>query len=131
MKVLELCRGEYTVCAVSDNRGNVKLLDFLDGLAANRRGMLNLIERFAVSGPSKNTDLCHDLGDGIWELIKGRLRVLFFYDEDKLFICTHGFVKKDRKAPKSEIASAQRDKTRYFEAKRQKILEFMEESDDE
>jgi phage-related protein len=50
------------------------------------------------------------------------LRVLWFWDEGRMILCTHGFVKKSRKTPPSEIARSLRMKANYEAAKQAKQL---------
>lgn len=135
MKLLKLHEGQYTVHAVCDERGEAQLVDFLEGLGANyssnRNGMLNLLERCAEHGPPRNADLKHRLDDGIYELIKGQLRVIFFTDAGKLIICSHGFLKKSRKVPPREIEAARQARKQYQEASQANQLEIMEDRDDD
>ncbi|MGP8198440.1 MAG: type II toxin-antitoxin system RelE/ParE family toxin [Limisphaerales bacterium] len=44
------------------------------------------------------------------------LRLICFWDES-LIICTHGYVKKGQKAPKSELERGERMRREYFESK--------------
>lgn len=131
MKLLKLHEGQYAIHAVCNDQGAVPLLDFLENLGANQRssvnGMYNLLVRCAEFGPPRNADLKHHLGDGIFELIKGRLRVLFFTEKGKLVICTHGFVKKTRKTPKREIDAAKRIRQRYLAASEEKRIQILED----
>jgi phage-related protein len=56
----------------------------------------------------------------IWEFRtrydKQQIRLLAFWDPNKqsLIICTHGFVKRTQKVPKSEIDRAQKFRTQYL-----------------
>lgn len=59
----------------------------------------------------------HEIGKEIWEFISGRLRIAWFYDQNKIIICSHGFVKKSQKTPKNEIKRAVSYKAKYFDAK--------------
>lgn len=135
MKLLKLHEGQYTVHAVCDERGEAQLLEFLEGLGANYRssrdGMLNLLERCAAHGPPRNADLKHRLDDGIYELIKGQLRVVFFTDAGKLIICSHGFLKKSRKVPTREIEAARQARKQYHAARQANQLEIMEDRDND
>lgn len=135
MKLIKLHEGQYTVHAVCDRQGEAELLQFLEGLGANYRssrdGMLNLLERCAEHGPPRNADLKHHLDDGIFELIKGQLRVLFFTDAGKLIICSHGFLKKSRKVPKKDIDAAKQARKHYQDAREANQLEIMEDRDDD
>ena len=42
------------------------------------------------------------------------VRVLYFFDEEKIIIATNGFVKKQQKTPKSEIDLAKKRREDYF-----------------
>lgn len=135
MRLLKLHEGQYTVHAICDGQGEAQLLQFLEGLGANysssRNGMLNLLERCAGHGPPRNADLKHRLDDGIFELIKGQLRVIFFTDAGNLIICSHGFLKKTRKVPRKEIEAAKRARRQYQKAREANPIEIMEDRDDD
>lgn len=135
MKLLKLHESQYTIHAVCDGRGEVQLLQFLEGLGANyassRNGMLNLLERCAEHGPPRNADLKHQLDDGIYELRKGQLRVVFFTDAGKLIICSDGFLKKTRKTPPREIEAARQARKQYQEARDANQLEILEDRDND
>lgn len=97
--------------AICGPRGDCLLLDFLAGLdaqfAGDGRAMLRLFAFTAEQGPPHNVEVSHKIAGEIWEFIAGRLRVLWFYDEGRLVVCTHGFVKRTRKTPAGEIERAQ------------------------
>lgn len=61
-----------------------------------------------VHGPPRNVELSHQVGPGLWQLAHGRLRILWFYGDDRAIVLTHGFVKRSRKTPAAEIARAAR-----------------------
>lgn len=131
MKLRKLYESQYTLHAACDDRGNAQLLDFLEGLGSNLRsnrdGILNLLDRCAKHGPPRNKDLKHHLGDGIFELIKGRLRVLYFTDKGKLIICSHGLIKKSGNIPRRDIEAAKRIRERYEQARATNQLQILEE----
>jgi phage-related protein len=66
--------------------------------------------------------LFRKLNDDIWEFRttfqSNDYRLLAFWDksdnQNTLVICTHGFIKKSQKAPKSEIQKAMRIRSEYF-----------------
>lgn len=74
----------WRVLAVCRVRGDCPLVDFLDhlppNLAKDGRRMLALLGRIADQGPPRNVEVSHQIGAGIWELVRGRLRVLWFHD---------------------------------------------------
>lgn len=89
--------------------------------------MLQLLEMCAVSGPPRNTEISHKIRGEIWEFIKGRLRILWFYDQGRVIVCTHGFVKRTKKTPKQEISRAERIRRDYLAAKDNNMMTIQEE----
>ena len=126
-------RGRFEVLAACDNRGVPTLLEFFERLGPNLEKdmdhMLQLLERVAASGPPRNTDISHKIQGDIWEFIKGRLRVFWFYDEGRVIVCTHGLVKKSQKTPKRDITQAEQVRIAYFAAKQRGALMIEEEDD--
>ena len=122
MNLLPVSKGFYAVYAVAKSREHCELLEFLEGLGQTLQKdsdrMLALLGRVAVEGPPRNTEICHQIKGKLFEFIQGRLRVLWFYDEERLIICTDGFVKKGRKTPRREIDHAIRLMDDYFEDKK-------------
>lgn len=76
MQLLVIRRGVWQVLAVCTARGDCPLLDFLADLegklSVDGRKMLGLFSRIAEQGPPRDTEVCHQVGHGIWELIVGR-----------------------------------------------------------
>jgi phage-related protein len=130
MKLTRVQRGQWDVLAICGPRGNCPLLEFLAGLeaqlAADGRAMLRLLSFVAEQGPPRNVDVSHKISGEVWELIAGRLRVLWFYDEGRLVVCSHGFVKRTRKTPSGEISRAQASYDVYRAAKEAKNLKLEE-----
>jgi hypothetical protein len=127
-------QGPYTLLAACDARGVPVLLEFLKGLGANLENdadhLLALLERVVVSGPPRNTDVSHKIRGEIWEFIKGRLRVFWFYDEGRVIVCSHGLLKKTQKVPAGELHRAEQTRADYFAAKQAGRLRIEEEDDD-
>src|SRR4030065_1760728 len=98
MIVRTVCSGLYQVLAACTDRGGCELLSLLNDLEGpigkDAARMANLLERTAKEGPSRRTEVSHQIEDEIYEFIQGRLRVLWFYDEGNLVDCSHGVVKK-------------------------------------
>ena len=96
--------------------------EFLDKLQVegnkDAERILYLIKRTAENGPVKNEQQCKLLEDGIYEFKAPKgARVLWFYDQGQMIICTHGFVKKKKKTPRVEIDRAKKIRRQYFEEK--------------
>jgi phage-related protein len=122
MRLRRVRRARWEVLAVCGPRGDCPLLDLLGSLesqlAADGRAMLRLLAFVAEQGPPRNVEASHKIAGEIWELIAGRLRVLWFYDAGRLVVCSHGFVKRTRKTPAAEIERAQAAYEAYQAAKR-------------
>src|SRR4030043_1852782 len=107
MHLLLVSKVFYSVYAVAKSRERCELLEFLEELDQTLQKdsdrMLALLGRVAMEGPPRNTEISHQIKGKLFEFIQGRLRVLWFYDEGRLIICTNGFVKKGRKTPRGEI----------------------------
>lgn len=119
MQTIEIRRGRWKVHALCSSRGDCPLLEFLadleGSLARDGRRMLALLDRVAHHGPPHNTDISHQVGEGLWEFIQGRIRVIWFYDRGRMVIATHGFVKKSRKTPALELERARRRQQEYVQ----------------
>lgn len=118
----------YAICAAD---GQSEVEDFLTSLPPNMQasaeGMVSLLTHVAEKGPQNLPDtLCHTVADGIWEFIKGRLRVFWFYDRGKVVICTHGLIKKGQKTPQQDIQTAQSCKRDYDAAMLANHVEILE-----
>jgi len=116
--------------------------DVLQEMAAFRRqyrahvdGLIQLMEDIA-SGRRDPTqlpaELCHRIDDNhqIWQFIKGRLRLLWFYDGSRLIICVHVFLKKTPTTPIREKNIAIDLKSRYERAKLSGTLEIIHDEDE-
>lgn len=133
MKLVSLNQGRFKVAAVVED-GRAPVLAFLKEAPADMqgsaRGMPALFSRYATAGRQLlSSDVFHEANkpEGIWEFIKGRLRVFCFMDTDgTLLVLTHGAVKKTRKADPAEVAKATRIKDAYLAAKRQGVIEWEE-----
>lgn len=126
MRLRVVRRGWWQILAVCRERGDCPLLEFLTRLPPNLRKdgrrVQALFDRIQHKGPPHNVELSHRLTDNLWELVRGRLRVVWFYDEGRLILITHGFVKKSQKTPRIEIEKAEASRTAYLRAKRTRAL---------
>lgn len=131
MRLLVVGKGRWRILAVCRGRGDCPLLELLVDLPPNLvkdgRRMQALLRRMQVHGPPRNVELSHLVGPALWQLARGRLRILWFYGEDRAIVLTHGFVKRSRKTPAAEIARAIQSRTRYLAA--QATGELMIEED--
>ena len=107
-----------------NGRDKCPTLRFFQDQAAVRAAELDklgaLLSETADNGPPHDDKKFKDLPgtDKIYEFkTSGGLRLLCFWDEGSLIVCTHGYLKGAQKAPKNEIQRAERFKRDYFQAK--------------
>jgi hypothetical protein len=131
MHLLVLERGRFEVLAVADagpasgaTGGSSEVVNFLlegdPNFVSSARGMLGLFQRYAQAGRQKlPAAVFHeaDRSAGVWQFIKGRLRVFCFIDDGAVVVLTHGAVKKSQKADRSEVEKAGRLRAAYLAAK--------------
>ena len=129
MILFEICHSLYKVFAIGTPPDCCQLLDFLGELGANLKKdgdrVLALLKRVARDGAPRNPDICHQIEGKIYQFAQGRIRVLWFFDEGKIIICTHGFVKKTPKTPNREVNHAKALMKNYFEAKGKGRIEII------
>jgi phage-related protein len=123
MLLKEIKKKNWTICAIQDEKGCCELLDWLgkNQADANFRssavGLIALFEHVAENGIQDLSDkLSHqiDAKYKLYEFIKGKLRVIYFVDADKIIVCTHGFNKTQvQKTPDSERDKAIKLKSTY------------------
>lgn len=65
------------------------------------------LQQLAERGPSRKKDEFNELGHDLYEAkAKKGPRVIFFYDENRIIICSHAFDKQGQKTPRKEIGKA-------------------------
>jgi phage-related protein len=93
--------------------------EFLDSLDAKMFAkMIRAIEIVKSVGTAVREPYSKHLEDGIFE-IRAQVgsdisRVLFFFFTGRRFVLTHGFVKKTKKTPPSEIERAKIHRAKYL-----------------
>jgi hypothetical protein len=121
MKLREVIGDRWRILAVCSERGDCQVEGFLGSFRDPTSGaikMMALLTWTSRHGAPTNRERSNPLGDEIFEFKAGSQRVLYFYDTDRLIICSHGFVKKTQKCPPWEKGAAVACRRRYFEAKK-------------
>jgi len=103
--------------------GKIPVREFLDSLqpkqAQRVAWVIEAVEELAVVPEKYFKKLVNT--DDIWEIRVSAgnniFRLLSFFDNSKLIIACHGFVKKAQKTPKKEIKVAENRKKDYFRRK--------------
>lgn len=136
MLVKRVQSGIWTIYAVAEERNNCvhcQLLEFLIGLEADRQGsaqkLIALLDHVSNAGPQDlSDDVSHyiDQVERIFQFRKGAIRAAWFYDDNKVIVCTHGFLKRTNKTPKSEVRAAIAAKQRYLAAKKSGTLQVVD-----
>lgn len=135
VKIIRARNGcSWKIYAVCTDRKDCQVSDFLLKLPSNfensRDRLIALLDHVLKDGPRLlPDDICHTIADGIWQFSVGRLRVAWFYDEGKVIICTHGFMKKTKKTEKANIERALKAKELYFTDKERKNLTILNDED--
>jgi phage-related protein len=98
------------------------------GAIANQKiRMLARLAEMAETGPPRNAKISHQIEPDLWQTELGRVRILWFYDEGRLVVLSHGFVKKSQRTPEAEKGIARDCLRRYREAKAQRGLRILED----
>ena len=108
----------FEVRAICRRPGEDSIVDeyIADLQEPERKKLVKTIERTAARGTTWNTQKCRKLTGDLFELKEGHCRLLFFYAGPGIVVMTHGFTKKGRKTPPSEIARAAELRDQYDDA---------------
>jgi len=110
-----------------ERSNSCETLDFLIRLQEHcepdYRRILALLKLTSESGPPRNPHSCLALhgqhAEGLYEFKAPRgARLIWFYDQKRIIVCSHGFIKKQQKTPPSEIYKAQEIRREYFKEKK-------------
>ena len=132
MKLQYVQRGIWRILAICDNRGGCVVLEFIDSLETNSRSdydqVMAQLRWAAVNGPPRNDEKSRPLADKIFEFkTRGGIRIPYFYDQDRLVICTEALRKPKKTELRAVITRALAARERYFEAKRRGAVEMIQE----
>ncbi len=133
MRLIKLIDGRYPVITPAEAGKSSEVESFLArvpaDMQATARGLYTLFERYAEHGRQQlSSSNFHEANkaEGIWQFIKGRLRVYCFIDSDGgLVVLSHGSIKKTQKADPHEVARAVRLKKQYQAAQQDGAIELV------
>lgn len=133
MKLKLVKSGAWSVRAACDENGRCPLLTFFGDMKKHgdkdATAMVRLLAHVAERGPQQlGEDMSRPIrsAEGLFEFKRGKIRVFWFYDEDRVIVCTHGLVKKGQAIEKRDLKAAVKTRQRYMDAKRQKALRMEE-----
>jgi len=97
---------------------------FIENLEENNEPefarVMRRLEQLSDRGPSHRKTEFKPLGADLYEAkTSGGSRIIFFYDENKIVICTLGFPKKSRKTPRQYLKNSKSMKKAYKSFKRE------------
>jgi phage-related protein len=100
--------------------GRIYAEEFIKSLHSRTRQkffeVVRLLQNLGKSLPQPHSDY---LGDEIYELrfkgIEGNIRILYFFYFENKIIFTNGFIKKQQKAPKTEVDLAKERRKLYIQ----------------
>ena len=92
--------------------------DAKDAFPESWLDLFAVIDETARNGPPENRQKFNFLTDGLYELKSWKLRLICFFDDDSLIVCTHGFFKHRQETPKEEKDRAKKIRKAYYEAKK-------------
>lgn len=112
----------FDVIFYSDKDGDKPVRDFIKSLDVKLRAkVVSDLHRLEMLGSDAREPLSKHVGNHIFELrtILGSniVRILYFFDANKIIVATNGFVKKQQKTPRSEILVAMQRRAEYFNRK--------------
>jgi len=132
MKLRCVQRGIWTVLAICDDRGGCLVQELIDHLETDSRSdydqVMAQLRWAAANGPPRNYKKSRPLADRIFELkTRGGIRIPYFYDQDRLVICTEALRKPKKTEMRAVIMRALAAREGYFEAKRRGAVDVIQE----
>jgi hypothetical protein len=125
-------RDAWTVLAVCAGEERCEVLDFAEQLRrdhpAESARLMRMFARAAACGPPRNVHRSRALAHDIYELeTTGGVRVLYFFDENRLIVCSEAMVKPEQRGLLIAVEQAARYRWRYLNDKRRGSLRILEE----
>jgi phage-related protein len=123
MHLVRLAAGKWNVYAVCTGEDECPLLDFIMGELDEKRGhkVLSKLQQYVpISEPRDwiagefSTDLGREILEFRWPKRGGTPRVLWFYDRDRVIVCTHGVLKKKDQLDPAEVDRAVAVRDQYL-----------------
>lgn len=121
MEIEEIASGRWRVFVA--HASSSLLVRELERTGPEADRVIAVFDRFAAIGPeSYDTERCHQIVRGLFQIRCGQLRIMWFYDEGRIIVCCHAFRKKGAKTPRGEISAALKVKEAYFQAKESRSI---------
>jgi hypothetical protein len=132
MKLLPVQHGVWRILAICDDRGGCPVQEFIDRLEDDSRSdfdqVVALLRWTAANGPPKNDKKSRPLADKVFEFkTRGGIRIPYFYDQDRLIICTEAMRKPKKAELRAVKMRALAARSLYLEAKHRGAVETIQE----
>ena len=113
----------FTVYAIMQGEDVAEYLAVLEAHNVQSHDQIvRRLQQLAERGPSRKKDEFNYLGHDLYEAkAKAGPRVVFFYDKNRIVICSHAFDKRGQKTPQKEIKRAMSRKRDYEATKASKL----------
>jgi phage-related protein len=76
--------------------------------------LLAKITTIADHGPLRNEEKFRHEGEGIYAIKQNQIRVYCFFEQDRMIVLTHGFIKKSKKVDPKQLSKAIRIREEYY-----------------
>jgi len=76
--------------------------------------LLAKITTIADHGPLRNEEKFRHEGEGIYAIKQNQIRVYCFFEQDRMVVLTHGFIKKSKKADPKQLSKAIKIREEYY-----------------
>lgn len=121
MNLVRIRSDAYKIFAISKDSG-CQVCDFMDQLRKDDKDEADKFEAFldfvAEKGPPRNKQKCRLLSDyGGFELKTKRVRLLCFWDKERVIIGTMAFLKDGQKTFRPYLKQLKKDREDYFREK--------------
>jgi len=132
MHLRVVIRGTWTVLAICEGRERCDVLDFADRLSRDDpreyARLMRAFTRVAEAGPPRNVRRSRALAHDIYELkTPGGLRVLYFFDEGQVVVCSEAMSKPKQRGLSVAVERAARARWRYLNDKRRNAIHILED----
>lgn len=137
MYLYKIGKDKWTVLAYAKDKRDCPVLEFLLDRSVYKNDKTKMItllsDKVPIRGPSKSENFSKHLEGNIFEFKRGprrglKIRVLYFYGQNRLIICTHAFMKSN-KTPQNLIENAEKIRTEYLRDKKLNQIKILEMED--
>ena len=116
MNLWEIRTGHYPIYALGSD-AECQVMSYIDKLAednpAEHKKVVARLDTVAENGPPRNKEQNRPLDHKCYELKMSQTRMAYFWEKNRMIICTMAFPKKGQKTPKRILNQVYDIKRRY------------------